>query len=404
MTRPTAVDRRWSARGVAAVTVMLFGAAGLSPASASSSESAVSSIPLATSLQSAAGTWATLPMGHLNEPLNTFWQLLFRPTGTTSWSDKVKATATATNGGLVLASAAGQPFVAGVRPAGLLRFSPLIATTDGGRSWSDGLLPQGLAAGPDSLSTAADGPTLALVDRGGRGRVLVSTGTLSTWRTLTTARRLASGGGGRACGVRSLTAVASLAGDAVVGASCSRPGLVGIFTAQGSAWRLDPLTLPPSQRGGRVQVLGLEETPSGLVALLQSTGTSDRTLFTARTTDGAQWAVSPPLALGPHEHLLSFGPSTGNGLFALTRTSSGVERLRVDGAPDAGWEQLPPPPRGTATVAFDTGTDTDTAGTVDALAVRGSTVTVWTLADAAATGSWARGQRIDIALKFGSSS
>jgi hypothetical protein len=342
-----------------------------------------------------------LPMGHLSQPRNTFWQLFFRPTGEASWSNKVEATATATNGGLVLASAAGQPFIAAVRPADLLRFSPLISTTDGGRSWSDGLVPQGLAASPDSLSTASGGPTLALVDQGLLARVLISTGTLSAWRTLTTARRLASGDGGAACGVQDLTAVASLAGHAVVGASCSRPGVVGIFAERGATWLLDPLTLPLTWRVGRVQVLGLAETPSGLTALLRGTGASGTTVFSASTADGVRWTVSPRVAVGPQQHLLSFG-SAGTGFFVLTEAPSGTDRLLVDDGPGTAWRELPPPPRGTATVAFDSTSSQTADQTVDALAVHGSTVSVWTLGDAA--GTWARGQVIDVTIKFGSSS
>ena len=99
--------------------------------------------PLATSIGSSSGTWATLPMGRTNQPRNTFWQLFFQPAGATSWTDEVGATATATNGGLVLATAAGRPFIAGIRPANLLRFSPLISTTDGGVTWTNGVLPRG---------------------------------------------------------------------------------------------------------------------------------------------------------------------------------------------------------------------------------------------------------------------
>ena len=60
--------------------------------------------PLATSVQTLDGTWATIPMGRLDEPLNTFWQLFYRPNGAVAWSNRVEATATATNGGLVLAA------------------------------------------------------------------------------------------------------------------------------------------------------------------------------------------------------------------------------------------------------------------------------------------------------------
>ena len=87
--------------------------------------------PLATSVQTAAGTWATIAMGHLGQPLNTFWQLFFQPPGATSWSNQVEATATATNGGLVLASAGDRSVIVGVRPSVRLSFTPLIATSNG---------------------------------------------------------------------------------------------------------------------------------------------------------------------------------------------------------------------------------------------------------------------------------
>ncbi len=91
-------------------------------------------------------------MGRLDEPLNTFWQLFYRPNGAVAWSNQVEATATATNGGLVLASA-GPSLMVGVRPSVNLKFTPLISTSNGGRSWSDGLVTKGLAARPDALAS-----------------------------------------------------------------------------------------------------------------------------------------------------------------------------------------------------------------------------------------------------------
>ena len=112
--------------------------------------------PLATSVQAGGGTWATVAMGDLGQPLDTFWQLLFRPSRASSWSDRVEATAVATNGGLVLASGSNS-LVVGVRPSNNLTFSPLISTSDGGRSWSNGLLNQGLVSRPQALASARTG-------------------------------------------------------------------------------------------------------------------------------------------------------------------------------------------------------------------------------------------------------
>jgi hypothetical protein len=86
----------------------------------------------------------------------------------------------------------------------------------------------------------------------------------------------------------------------------------------------------------------------------------------------------------------------GLGLFALSATASGRTTLLVVDGPGAAWRTMPPPPPRTATVAFDPASP---AG-VTALAGRGTTMTVWTLA----AGTWEKGQVVRISLKFGSSS
>jgi hypothetical protein len=173
--------------------------------------------------------------------------------------------------------------------------------------------------------------------------------------------------------------------------------VVGIFTARGGTWALDPVTLPGSLGAGRVEVLALEGTSSGLTALLASTKKSGTTLVAARTTDGTGWTISPGPEVAPGGHLISFGPAAGTGLFALLSAPSGAVRLVVDSGSGGAWQQMPSPPRGTATVAFDPAA----APTVVAFAVHGSTVTVWNLG---ATGRWAAGQVIHVKIQFGSSS
>ena len=62
---------------------------------------------LATSLVTAAGTWAVAVMGGSAASHNNFWQLFVRPAGSRSWK-LVTPPGTADNGGLVLAAAAGR--------------------------------------------------------------------------------------------------------------------------------------------------------------------------------------------------------------------------------------------------------------------------------------------------------
>ena len=132
--QPPTRRRRDLLVGVAGVVVVAAGATGCSNQSSSLPDPAATppaAVPLATSMASTVGTWVVLPMGHLHDPENTFWQMLFEPTGSTTWSNQVEATAVATNGGVVLAATPGGAVIAGVRPANKLRYSPLVVTTDG---------------------------------------------------------------------------------------------------------------------------------------------------------------------------------------------------------------------------------------------------------------------------------
>jgi hypothetical protein len=379
--------------GIASVVL-----ASMPPASGASLPSAsFPPTPLATSVQTASGTWATLPMGRLGEPLNTFWQLFYQPSGSSAWSDHVRATATATNGGLVLASGPGQPLIAGVLPSHLLRFSPLIDTSDGGHSWSEGLLSEGLASSPSALSTGANGHSLALVGAGLGSRVLASARGISKWHTLVTAKQLAASPGGVSCGVVSLSVVDSLPSDPLVGAACGHPGVVGLFTGQGGRWRLGSLVLPAALRRGRAQVLMADTTGVVTDALLRVVLGRTTALLAAWTTPDGRWDMSSARVLNGNGHLVSIG-ADGTGLYVLSASSSGsLGLLTIDG-PTADWQAMPSPPAGTATVAFNPAAPS----TVEALAVAGTVMTVWSLDAAART--WSKGQVTRVNIKFGSSS
>lgn len=402
MNEVTWLRRRPSAgRGIlAALALTAVGLAGCSTRAAPSIHAPASALaptlptPLATSAQTSYGTWATIPMGRLDQPANTFWQLLFRRAGAASWSNKVEATATATNGGLVLASSGARSLTVGVRPSIGLTFTPLISTSDAARSWSDGLITEGLAARPDALAVDASGQAVALASERGITEVLSSTGDLSTWRLLATERTLATGGPGQSCGLGELTAVGYLAGQALVGGSCGRPGVVGMFAQRSGTWRLVGPSLPTSLDRGRVEVLTLGTKGRGTSALLAVVDGAGTSLLATWSGRSARWRTSPPLPLAAGEYVGSFGPANGGGLFVLLQDSSGPDRLMVSGSL-TGWQQLPSPPPGTATVAFGRGAP------VQALAASSTVLTIWSLASGS---SWAKDQVIHVPVQFGSSS
>lgn len=397
-----AKSRRGLSRSTAALTLLALAAAGLGSCSSGPGRSrdaeatlAAPSVPtpLATSVQTAAGTWATIPMGRLGQPLDTFWQLMFRPAGAVSWSNQVEATATATNGGLVLSSG-GRSLVVGVLPSVDLTFTPLVATSDSARSWSTGLITAELAARPDALATGTGGQALALINGRGSAQVLRAMGDLSTWRSLVTQSSLARAVAGRSCALGALTAVGYARGQAVIGGSCGRPGVVGLFALQGGAWHLVGPALPRPLAGSDVEVLALRTTGGGTSALLAVVNGSETSLVAGWSAGGTRWATSVPIRLSPGQEVASFGPADRNSFFVLLQEASGKEALIVGGN-TAGWRDLPPPPSGTATVAFG-------RGTVDALSTKGTVLTIWSLGPRAYR--WGPRQVIHVPVQFGSSS
>ena len=348
--------------------------------------------PLATSVQTSQGTWATLPMGRLDEPLNTFWQLFYRPSTAMTWSNKVEATAT--NGGLVLATT-GARLLVGVRPSVDLVFTPLISTSDGGRSWSDGLVTRELAAHPDALAMSK-GQALALVDRGTRAQVWAGTGSISRWRRLVTYLDLGDGKAGRSCGLGSLTSVGYLGAHALVGASCGRPGVVGLFARYNRRWRLVGPTLPPAFDDARAEVLGLGLSHNVTSVLVGVTRTGGTDLLAAWSGPGATWSTSLPLPVPQNEQVASFGAGYGKTVFAVLQGPSGRERLAVAEAERPAWRALPSPPAGTQTVAFGPG------ASIDALVATGTRFSAWSLPAGSTT--WAEDQVMNVPIQYGSSS
>lgn len=348
---------------------------------------------LATSVETSAGSWAVVPMGRLDQPLNTFWQLFFKPAGARLFSDRASSLAVATNGGLAIASN-GKSLAIGIRPTNLLDYSPLIVTSNA-RSWSPGGPIGPLADQPDALSLSPTGNSLALVRSGRGSEVVVSPGVLGSWRDLVSTSQLAASRAGRLCGISSLTAVGYLGRDPLVGAGCSRSGVVGIFRSYQGSWRLAGPELGSSFAALGVDVLGLQQTTAGVCALVRLEGRGTAELEEACTAGGRQWRVSPSMPVTGRDNVVSFGPADASGVFALISRSGAGERLEVLDTADMKWTGLPSPPAGTSTVVFGP------AGALDALVAGVTACSDWRLAHGATR--WKRIQVIQVAIQFGSS-
>jgi hypothetical protein len=345
---------------------------------------------LALSLDSAAGTWATVQMGGSAAQYNNFWQLLVRPAGAAGWR-LVTPPGMADNGGLVLASTGGRSLVTGFRPSQLITFSPLTSTSDDGAHWATGTAAGGgLSDVPDALAAAAgSGDLIALIS----GAVELSRSGGSTWTTVARVASVSGSAAGRACGLTRLTAVAfSPAGIPMVAGACTKAGTAGIFALDAGQWQAAGPALPASLAGQPVTVLRLTTAAGRQLALLSAGAGSAVTVVAAWTASGSgRWQLSPGLRTGGKQVLsASFGPGGAAGLVL-----SGGQGEVLAG-PGSDWRRLPALPSGSQVLAIGAG------GQVEALASHGSVLTVW--ATGPASSGWARKQVINVPIQYGSSS
>jgi len=372
-----------------------LGALALTDAAASSSgTSNIIKAPAAlpTSLATTAGTWVSLPMGKLDQPLNTFWQLFLLPHGGSNWSDQVSSLATATNGGLVLASPDGKSLLVGIRPANLLNYTPVVGTSSA-RSWLAG---PPIVGRVDALAANSAGQQVAIVEHGGTSEVL-STSNSSKWQTLTTERLLRSLPISKQCGIISLTTVGFAPnGTVLVGATCQHPGVVGLFVENHSTWSSAKLKLPSTQSGASVEILRLGLTSAGVTALLGLQGSSGESLVAAWGPAGtSQWTISSAFRLNSSQRVTSIGPSTAQGQFVVLSDSSATSSVEVMSGPKSSWVSLPSLNWSIATVAFSP------VGAIDAFASRGSVLSDYALQTRSKV--WKLAQKVTVDIIYGSS-
>ena len=213
-------------------TSVLAGCAGAGSGAAAAPAPA-GTASLATSMTTVNGaTWAIVAMGGPAAGANQFWELFARAAASDRW-ELVTPPGVASNGGLVAAGGPASLSVA-FRPSQGLTFSPLAVTSDAGKTWRTGLIDAPVASDPDALAAGA-GAMLALL---GDGTVEQGGTAGASWTRLAVPGAIASSAAGRRCQVTSLTAVAyAPSGTPLAAASCTRPGIAGIFARSDNTWQ-----------------------------------------------------------------------------------------------------------------------------------------------------------------------
>ena len=345
-----------------------------SPSGSATSPPAASS-PLATSLSTAEDSWAIVPVSA--NPV--FWEVLVRPAKSATWQ-LVTPPGVADNGGLVAAGGAGSGLTVAVRPSQDLQFTPVSATTDAGGSWStDGPISKDVADSPGAL--AVSGRQLAAVL--GNGTVEASSDAGTSWRTLAKPGAIAASAAGQKCSAVHVSSVSFglTPGQVLAAGDCGTTGPAGLFAySAGGGWRR--VSLPVS---GPLVRLG-----DG-TALVQATDG-----LTALWAGKADWTASAGLPI-------TNTVTASGGLAGATATSSAGTWVLLPGGqaatiggPGQQWLLLPPTPAHTTVLASGPGTS------LDALAVSGSTLTVWQLDHGSTV--WAKAQTLRVPIQLGSSS
>ncbi len=263
---------------IAFLVVALCGSLG-----GASAVSSVPSIPLSGGTSDGVTTMAIVPMGHLNDPFNTFYES-FTQTTSGVWTLSTLP-GVGTNGGLSLTSPS--QGAVGVLPFDASTASALMRLRNG-RASGNGEVIKALAHSPSVI--AVDPVTTAI-------SVLLANGTVRTqtlWSNapVTTVQlsTLKNTSAGNKCGIESLTAIAyETNGDLAVGAQCKKGGTTGVLINHGGVWSVASL---PSNGAG--SVLRLDVDGVGLLALSQTQGSkaSVRALFVGGETTLASPAHS----------------------------------------------------------------------------------------------------------------
>lgn len=373
--------------------------------SVSGATSSTVSAPLESSVAATGAAWANIPMGRIDEPANTFWQAFVMPAGASRWA-LATPPGVADNGGLVSALS-GSTVITGFEASQLLHFSPLASTSNEGTTWAPGILDSPLATEPDALAESASGQVAALVGTKVRS-VMVGDSALSGWRLLVSTASLTASAAGRACGVQGLTAVAySPGGQLVVGASCSRPGTVGVFQESGGGWMAAGPSLPGGESTAITTVLRLRTWGGGVSAVMAARLGKRTVLLGSMSTGESGWSAPAELSLTSGQHLGSSGISADGGVVVVLDDDGGAS-AHVLLAGSHSWAELPGPPTGTAAVAFEPNGEPNgpptgpPQGSMDALTVHGKTMTVYRLEPAGST--WRPVQKMEVPLQYGSSS
>lgn len=258
-------------RATRRLTIMMLavlGAATLSAIDATGATRAMAGITypttsFASSSTTAKGTIATLAMGNLADPSNTYWQVLTSTPSSMRFTVVTAAVAVATNGGILVAPGS-TPATIALRPTNKLRFSPVLrASGSASQYW---LPRQPLPGAARSISSSA-GASIAVVGSGESAKVITENSASSLWRVRSTLSSMEQVAAFRSCSPTALTsATFDASGNLVVGVDCAHSGATPFFRLEGGTWK--PISLSFGSARGSASVLYMAAPGKTLAAIV----------------------------------------------------------------------------------------------------------------------------------------
>lgn len=219
--------------------------------------------PLAGGVSDGLVTVAVVPMGHLNDPANTFFQTFTSTQTAPSWTASTPS-GIATNGGI----AVGGPThgAVGVFPFYALKLSA-VNGLQGGVPTGYGEAISALAPVPSAIAHNPQSGALAYVTA--KGTILEQTSISAPLQTVTTRNDLRSMSGASACNIQAVTAVAfSATGRLGIGVRCAKAGTTAVLLATSPS----SFQMISASNLGVNTVVRLDSSGSGFLALLRTGG------------------------------------------------------------------------------------------------------------------------------------
>ena len=338
---------------------------------------------------------AIVPMGHLQDPANRFFQM-FTQVGS-SWRNSTTV-GVGTNAGIVVAAPANG--LVAVPPWGTSKLTAVSGLRAGRQriGASGEVLPR-LVTGPSSISVDPTSGVAAAVTFD--GSVLSWNRLDPTPRRIGTTFALAHSAAGKRCGVATLTAVAvTQTGSVVVGAQCSKSGEIGLFERTASGQWVDEGHLPL----GASSVVRLDADGAGVSGLVLTTR-SPSSLHSFSVVRAADGLVASTIGEGLSLH--------GRVLRSTDLSAEGPPSYvvaTIGGATVRAWAMSPGSPVASlgpalgSSVQAVVGTPSSSGGgssnEITALGVAGGTLTFLTL-NASKT-RWTTNQVLHVAIPYGS--